>query len=126
MASDANQRDENGNGNLPAETGDSTPPVGAEVDELLPSYRGRWRVEAQGTVHTFDLDRMLYSRRPGPDSLAGPFAYDFNEHPITHVTLWPRVGGQALVWYDDPVHPLAVEQYRLSSTIVRISRMPDA
>lgn len=93
------------------------------VAELGPESVGRWIVETQGSFHIWDLDNFTVIRIPGPDSHAGPFAYDSQPMAITRVTYWPRVGFSSLIWFDDPENPL-LEHYRLSSTVRRIHRDP--
>lgn len=95
------------------------------VEKLTPDMTGRWLVTTQGTEHLWDLDRGTYARMPGESSVAGAFDHDGTEHPITRVEWWPRVGGQALVWYDDPENPVFIEQFRRSSRIRSIARLPD-
>ena len=56
---------------------------------------GRWLVTTQGSTHLWDLDAMTYSRRPGPNSLSGGFAWDQQAMPITKVLRWPAVGGRS-------------------------------
>lgn len=95
------------------------------VEELHPSMGGRWLVTTQGSTHVWDLDTWTYERRPGPDSPSGPMPYDNERHRITRVDWWPAVGGQSLLYYDDPSNPWEREQFRRSSVITRIERLPD-
>ncbi|HYB39743.1 MAG TPA: hypothetical protein VEF72_31185 [Mycobacterium sp.] len=94
------------------------------VDELRAEMGGRWLVRSRGSSHIWDLDQGTYERRPGAASLSGAFDYDGVPHSITRVEQWPKVGSKSLVWFDDPRRPLDVEQFRRSSTIVRIERYP--
>ncbi|MGL6236117.1 MAG: hypothetical protein ACRC20_12325 [Segniliparus sp.] len=94
------------------------------VEELTPGMTGRWLVTTQGSQHLWDLDRMLYTRLPGEQSLAGKFGLDGEAHPITRIGRHPRVGETSLVFFDDPSDPTKYH-WRQSSVIKKIERLPD-
>lgn len=71
-----------------------------------------------------DLDAWTYERRPGPTSRSFPF--DNETLPLGRVELWPVVGQQMMVWFDDPVTPDTLDHYRVCSTISSIRRDEDA
>lgn len=102
----------------------SLPNAVETVDALTPEMGGRWLVTTQGSTHEWDLDAMTYMRIPGPASRAGGFSYDEVRHHIARVGAWPSVGCVSLVFFDDPDIPEFVEQWRQSSTIVSIERLP--
>src|SRR5262245_38235373 len=91
-----------------------------EVPELTESMLGRWLVCTQGSEHVWDLDAMTYQRLPGRDR--GHFEFDGQVLRISRITRWPKVGGQSVVWFDDPTDAL-IEQWRISSRIRLIVRM---
>ena len=66
-----------------------------------------------------DLDARTYKRRLGPTSQA--FDYDNQPAPLTRIEVWPKVGRQMLIWFDDPVHPELIEHYRVCSRIRSIT-----
>lgn len=90
------------------------------VSELGPGATGRWLIASRGSVHVLDLDARTYERRPGPTSQA----FDYDNQPVvfTRIELWPKVGGQMLIWFDYPVHPELIEHYRACSRIRSITR----
>jgi hypothetical protein len=51
--------------------------------------------------------------------------YDGVAVPIGRVAVWPVVGQQSLLFYDDPNDP-STEHYRACSTIESITAMPTA
>lgn len=91
-------------------------------DELGPADTGRWLVFTKGSVHLWDLDQGTYQRLPGE----GRSRFDYDEVVVhlTRVERWPSVGSTSFIWYDDPIHPHTLEQWRQSSTIRRIQRLP--
>ncbi len=93
-----------------------------EVERLDPTSRGRWLIHSRRSVHVLDLDAGTYERRPGPNSQ--PFAHDNHSCRLTRVEIWPRVGGQMFVWFDDPGFPELLEHWRLCSRIQRIVHDP--
>lgn len=97
--------------------------IGDAVDELTADMRGVWTVTTQGSQHIWDMDAGTYLRSPGKESLSGSFNYDNVAHKITRVDIYPKVDGFFRVWFDDLVSPLTREQWRQSSTIVRIARV---
>lgn len=97
-----------------------------KIEELTADTGGRWLVTTQGSTHEWDLDAMTYKRIPGPESRAGAMLQDGEAMKITGVDRYPEVGATSFVWYDDPVHPFAIEQWRQSSTIVSIEKLGDA
>jgi len=68
---------------------------------------------------------MTYRRVPGEQCASGAFAYDGRTVSITRIERWPVIGSTSLVWFDDPSAPAEREQWRQSSTIVRIVEIPD-
>ncbi|QYJ03103.1 hypothetical protein KUV85_12245 [Nocardioides panacisoli] len=100
-------------------------PVGERCQLLQPGDGGRWLVTTQGSTHIWDLDAWTYTRMPGAHSRSGAFVQDQVANPITRVERWPRVNKASLVWFNDATHPHYVEQWRQSSTIVSIERLPD-
>lgn len=95
------------------------------VHELTPAMGGCWLVVTRGSVHEWDLDAMTYTRIPGSSSGSGSFDYDLQSMAITRVQRWPQVGSTSLVFYDDPSFPEGLEQWRQSSPIASITRIPD-
>lgn len=91
------------------------------VTELRPGMGGRWEVTARTSRHVWDLDAMRYTRLPGPTATA--MMYDGIEVAIGRVAVWPVVGQQSLLFYDDPNDPLQ-EQHRICSTIESITASP--
>jgi hypothetical protein len=98
---------------------DLRPGAHKETLMLETASTGRWLVFSRGTVHVLDLDAGTYERRPGPTSQT--FAYDNQPLPLTRIEVWPEVGGRMIVWFDDPVHPPALEHYRVCSRIRSIT-----
>lgn len=96
--------------------------IGDTVEELTAESTGAWLVTTQGTTHIWDMDNRTYERRPGPTTRAGAFEFDGAPQPITHVDIYPKVGGVARVWFDDPADPYR-ELFRQSSTVARIERV---
>jgi hypothetical protein len=84
---------------------------------------GRWLVTTRGSTHVWDLDTMTCTRRPGPTSGSGAFAYDDVSVRISRVERWPRVGATFLFWFDDPGAPQVHEHWRQSSTIQSITAL---
>ncbi|TXH08382.1 MAG: hypothetical protein E6R04_11085 [Spirochaetes bacterium] len=97
--------------------------IGDTVDELTAAMAGIWKVTTQGSEHIWNLDAGTYLRSPGAASLSGAFDYDNVAHKITRVDIYPEVEGYFRVWFDDPLNPMEREQWRQSSTIVRIERV---
>lgn len=93
------------------------------VDELAAGTGGVWKVTTQGSEHVWNLDASTYTRIPGAASLSDGFDYDNVAHKITRVDIYPKVGGVARVWLDDPDNPLEIEQFRQSSTVAKIERV---
>ncbi|TXI55651.1 hypothetical protein [Mycolicibacter arupensis] len=96
--------------------------IGDTVEELTAESTGEWLVTTQGTTHIWDMDNRTYERRPGPTTRAGAFEFDGAPQPITHVDIYPKVGGVARVWFDDPTDPYR-ELFRQSSAVARIERV---
>ena len=86
----------------------------ATVADLRPGMRGRWEVRTRRARHLWDLEAMTYTRLPGDGSM--PMAYDGTAMRITHVERWPAVGGQAVVFFDEPTDP-TLEHWRACSRI---------
>ncbi|HEV7146062.1 MAG TPA: hypothetical protein VGN48_03590 [Pedococcus sp.] len=84
---------------------------------------GRWEVYTRKSRHIWDLDAMTCTRLRGDDST--PMVHDGTPMPITRVGRWPAVGGQALVFFDDPADP-TLEHWRVCSTIRDIVSAPHA
>ena len=99
-------------------------PDAERVQELTPGMDGRWLVVTRGSAHEWDLDAKTYMRVPGPASMSGPFAFDSQPMAITRVDRWPRVGSTSRVVYDDPARPDDLEQWRQSSQIASITKIP--
>ncbi|MGZ6771752.1 MAG: hypothetical protein ACXVGA_04385 [Mycobacteriaceae bacterium] len=95
-----------------------------EVHRLGPHLGGRWLVTTQGSEHIWDLDLMTYLRLPGEGR--GQFDQDRQVVAIGRVAVWPEVGSCSLLFYDDPDRPHTHEQWRKSSRIRRIRRLPEA
>lgn len=91
-------------------------------DALTAEMTGKWLVTTQGTEHIWDLDRRTYTRRPTAASKSGAMAFDGEPRRIGRVQRWPVVGDRSWVWYDSGY---AMEEYRISSTIVSIERMEE-
>lgn len=91
------------------------------VQELGLGMRGRWLVTTRGSTHVWDLDTMTCTRRPGPTTGSGAFAYDDVPVRISRVERWPRVGATFLFWFDDPRAPQVHEHWRQSSSIASIT-----
>jgi hypothetical protein len=82
---------------------------------------GVWEVRTHSSVHIWDLELFTYTRAPGPTGAR--MDWDGVPHRITRVEAWPAVVGTAsLVFYDDPVTPDLLEQWRRSATILSIRR----
>lgn len=99
-------------------------PGDQHVDRLAPDLGGRWLVTTQGSEHVWDLDAMTYQRLPGLGR--GQFDHDRTVVAIGRVEVWPAVGSCSLLFYDDPDRPCTHEQWRMSSLIRRICRLPDS
>lgn len=97
--------------------------IGDTVEEITEDMRDVWKVTTQGSEHIWDMNNRTYMRLPGKESRAGTFSHDGEAQPITHVDLYPKVGGFSRVWFDDPDFPEHVELFRQSSTITRIERV---
>ena len=73
-----------------------------------------------------DRDARTHEGRPGP---TGPvFDFDNQGVHLPRVEVWPRADGRMLVWFDDPVHPELVENYRVclrSRSITRAAAADD-
>lgn len=97
--------------------------TGELVDSLDGSMDGAWLVTTQGSHHLYEIHdgSVLWTRIPG--NARDAFVGDAAPHPLTRVARWPAVGDVAFVWFDDPQSPMLVEQWRRSSTIVRIERV---
>jgi hypothetical protein len=92
------------------------------VQQLSPEDHGRWLVTTKTSKHIWDLDAGTYQRIPGSD---GPqFPWDGRAVHLARVSAWPKVGDKSLIWFDDPSMPDALEQWRRSSTVLRIERLP--
>lgn len=89
------------------------------MQELTPDLPGIWKVTTRGSTHTWDLNRMEYTRRPGPHSGGRAMPSDQQAHPIVRVVQWPRVGGRSHVEFD---RGMTVE-WRISSAIIEIRRV---
>lgn len=99
------------------------PEEGAEsVDALTADMGGRWLVITVGSRHVWDLQTLTYQRLPGASR--SRFDFDGLVLPIARVGLFPVVGAQSVVYFDDP-RDWTVQQFRVSSTVESISRLPD-
>jgi hypothetical protein len=96
----------------------SEPEPDPETPALGPGSGGRWLIITRRTTHVLDLANGTYERRPGSTSQAFPF--DNRPVPYSRITVWPRIGGQLVLWFDDPDHPTLLEHYRISSDISAI------
>ncbi|SOD73563.1 hypothetical protein SAMN05892883_2858 [Jatrophihabitans sp. GAS493] len=100
-------------------------PLTTEPEDTIEALRdglgGRWLVTSQGSQHVWDLDAMTYQRLRGEGRQR--FAHDDATHPITRVVAYPAVGASSHVFFDDPLNP-DMEQWRISSTIRLITRLP--
>ena len=107
-------------------TASSTDDPAEALEALDEGCVGRWLVTTQGSTHVWDIrpDRVLYRRNPGAESAA--FVADGDEVELTRIDRWPAVGATSLIWFDDPVAPELVEQWRQSSTVASITRLPDS
>ena len=106
-------------GHAPAR--DGVPAQPATVDALEAGMTGRWEVHTRASRHIWDLDAKTYTRLPGQDS--GPMPYDGQPMVLTRVEVWPVVGAQSLVFFDDPVDEW-LEHWRICSRIRRIVALP--
>lgn len=96
---------------------------GATTDHLDDSSTGVWLVTTVGSQHVWDFSRAPYifwTRRPGVGSPS--LGADGQAHRLTLVEAWPRVGASTLVFFDDP-HDFVMEQWRISSPIVKIEEL---
>lgn len=100
------------------------PQPGDAVDALTEGMQGRWLVQSRNTSHEFDLDSMTYTRRPSPTS-SQHFPDDGEVIHLGEIVTWPKVGRRHYIVYDDPDCPL-MDQWRISSPITSITRLPDA
>ena len=99
--------------------------LGQSVETLDGVAEGCWLVETMGSFHIWDLGAMTYERVPGPASIAGSMDYDGETFKIYSIDWWPKIGGQSLVYYEDPSDPVAMTQFRRSSSIRSIRRIVD-
>ena len=100
---------------------DAAPPANG-VDALDQGSSGRWVVTTRTSRHVWDFDQMTYLRLRGP---SGPvFDNDGVALDITHIGIYPAVGGSSLMFYDDPDNE-AVQRWRQSATIVSITAHPE-
>jgi hypothetical protein len=93
------------------------------VDQLTPQSAGRWLVTTRGADHLFDLEAGTYRRTPRHGSAR--FPYDGVAVLITRVPLWPKVGSNFLIWYDDRDFPDTLERWHLSSPVASIRYVGD-
>lgn len=93
----------------------------ARVEQLTAQMTGRWEVRTRSARHVWDLDALTYTRLPGERSTA--MAHDGQPMTITRVGRWPAVGGQSLVFFDEPTDP-TLEHWRICSTIRTIASLP--
>lgn len=91
------------------------------MTELHAGMGGCWEVAARTSRHVWDLDAMRYTRLPGPTATA--MEYDGIAVAIGRVAVWPVVGRQSLLFFDDP-NESSQEQYRVCSTIESITAIP--
>lgn len=103
---------------------DTPPRVGNYVTARVGNYVTDNPSHLGNYVTADNLDAKTYMRVPGPASVSGPFAFDSKPMVITRVVRWPRVGSTSLVVYDDPAYPDDLEQWRQSSQIVSITKIP--
>lgn len=92
------------------------------VDALGPDSTGTWVIITRHTRHILDLVARTYRREPG--SGATPMLHDNRTVALTRVTVWARVNGIQVVWFDDPDVPELFEHWRQSSPITEIRRLP--
>jgi hypothetical protein len=97
--------------------------IGSTVEQLTADLSRRWLVTTQGSTHIWDMNSRTYMRIPGEASRVGSFDYDGTAHRITRVDRYPKVGSFSVVWFDDPLDPTWMEQFRQSSEITRIERI---
>lgn len=104
---------------------EDTSPSDLAVDALEATDTGRWLVTTQGSTHVWDIQPggVLYRRIPGQTS--GSFVADDTVVELTRIDRWPAVGSTSFIWFDDPSEPMLLEQWRQSSTIKSITRLPD-
>lgn len=102
-------------------------PAGGPVEEdgviiaLAPPTTGRWLITTAKTRHVLDLNTNEYMRVPSGASQS--FACDGEPGRLTRVVL-PCVGLPMMVFFDDPRSPY-IEQWRVTSSVCSISRLPD-
>jgi hypothetical protein len=99
-------------------------PSGVTAERLEPGSAGRWLVKTRGSRHVWDLDAGTWQRLPGPGR--SRFPWDQTPVRISRVERLPAVGDVAVLWFDDPDAPTAVEHWRQSSTITAIERLADS
>lgn len=104
---------------------DSTPVDGVSVGALDGSMVGRWLVTTMGSTHVWDIrdDGVHYQRNPGEGR--SQFVADGEAVRLTRVERWPVVGSTSFIWFDDLVAPDLVEQWRQSSRVQSIVRLPE-
>ncbi len=99
-------------------------PLNEYVDALTPESVGDWMVLTKGSTHIWEVgadDAIHWTRFPG--RTAAWFDDDVTRVRLTRVDRWPQVGKSSLLWFDDVNHPVFVEQWRRSSTILSIQRV---
>ena len=96
---------------------------GATADHLDDASTGVWLVTTAGSQHIWDFSRSPYiywTRLPGVGS--PNLGADSQAHRLTLVEAWPRIGASTLVFFDDP-NDFVMEQWRISSPVVRIDEL---
>lgn len=99
-------------------------PLDEYVDALTPVSAGDWKVRTNGSTHIWEVaadGTIHWTRYPGHE--AAWFADDVTRVRLARVDWWPQVGKASLLWFDDVNHPMFVEQWRRSSTILSIQRV---
>lgn len=99
---------------------------GTTTESLDASATGVWLVTTAGSRHIRDYSRspdIYWTRLPGEGS--PNLGADNQAHRLTQVELWPRVGTSTLVFFDDP-DDIVLEQWRISSPIVKIEELVQA
>lgn len=92
-------------------------------NRLTRADTGSWLVSTSSAQHVLDLDARLYTRLT--TRFSEPMVGDNVPQHIWRLDVYPQVGGKFLVEFDDPDDPSGTAQWRLSSTVRRITPLPD-
>ena len=90
------------------------------IEELNADSTGKFLVMDKHAGHYFDLDHMIYMRKPRKNMKGLPG--DNDPQIIDTIALYPMVGLRFLVFTEDAEIPHLMEQLRISDTILSIER----